>query len=430
MKILFNFSIVFFVSLGLYAQAPKNIANDQASEKDTVPYTLIQTVFVPRVQAAKTDANSDLLSEFYQMGLSDLTGNTKGLTFVASIYAIKSGFKSNSASKPNYFENNFQPDVTVGYKNNFQNLNTSFGFKFALINQTDSKHSKKLNYDRVLLNYWQELNNLDSAFRTRLNGNMNALWNDQAKLTQARKGYDPNSETGKAMVKAYRNGLLQQYKNDLKALTALELNGDASQLSPELLALYYSTTPNSGRLQTVEKQAKAHLDSVSKVVANGWNVNINPMVTYDFTHGGFQGVNLGASSIKGWSIIDTGHTSQLVAKFNYVIGTDTIVSKINTARKEITDQVGFNQVLATSLTKSASKSVPTPCLEASFTGSYNYVYSGLKPKEKNAQPALNIKLGLLIGKSTWFTLPVSYNFGLKTTTAMFSVQANIGSAPF
>jgi hypothetical protein len=411
------------------AQADSSTVRSTKKAGSTGPSATVKAA-VPIVQADKTNTAWDILSDFYQLSLSDLTGNTKGVTFVSSIYAIESGFNPNSKKIASYFENNFQPDVTLGYKNNFQNLNTSFGFKFG-ITQTDAKHSKKLNDDPVLLQELDSLTKYTEPIRRELLKRESDQKKDPAMLAAVIKGNPPDSPEAKLLIKAYVDGITQQFDQQVKELTVVELTGDTSKLSPDIKVLFDNTIRKLPGYLALAAHAKSRLEYLSRQVANGYNVTLNPMVTYDFTHGGWQGVNLGANGIKGFNYGgDTTHTLQIVAKFNYIIGADTIVSKINTARKQITDQLGINQVLASSMIKSVSKNVPTPWLEASLTGSYNYVYAGLKPKEKNIQPALNFKIGLLLGKSTWFTIPVSYNFGTRTTTALVSLTANIGTAPF
>jgi hypothetical protein len=423
MKILYITAFLTLLCLELFAQQPAELKANQ----DTV---------TKKVAATKTNSNWDIIADFYQISVNDVTGNSKGLTFGATLYAISSGFKKPKPTDPppSYFVNNFQPVLTVGYKNNFQNLNSSLGFKYAIFNQTDAKHSWLLNHNQPLLNTMAELQAYGEKFLAALRADHKRQLEDPKIRATLIAGLDSNSQAAKNILKDYREQLSKKLQSQIAQITAIEKTGDASKMSPELVAEFdkIDGVHTVSGLAAKEKAIKAQLADISNQIANGWNIAINPMATYDLTHGGFQGVNLGVTGSKGFNLFkeDKYHTSQLVGKFNYVTGTDTIVSKINTSRKQITDQFGFNQVIGTSTNKSVSKSDPTPSVEASLTGSYNYVFSGLKPKEKNAQPALNLKFGVLVGKSTWLTLPLSYNFGTKAGTALVSVQANIGTGPF
>lgn len=387
-----------------------------------------------KVADAKTNTSWDIIADLYQLSLNNVTGTGKSISFGATLHAIASGFNS-STTHPDgsYFANNFQPVVIMGYKNNFKNINASAGFKYAVFNQTDALHSKLLNNNPDLLQSLAALNDYDKDFRQALRDAAETKMNNQQVQHALLHGLDPESAEGKAIIAAYKNEVLAQFNSQLKQLTALLLSGKNTDMSTDLRA-FFDQTAGSGKsldgLITLVNEAKAQINEVSARIARGWNVNINPMVTYDLTHGGFQGVNIGANGSKGFNIFGKGHNSQAIGKFNYIAGTDTIVAVINTSRRQITNQIGFNQVLASSIIKSVSKTEPTPWLEASVTGSYNYVFAGLKPKEKNRQPALNLKLALLVGKSTWFTVPFTYNFGEKAATALISVTANIGQALF
>jgi len=440
-KILIHAALIIIFSLQVKGQditktiqPSKPDIKDTITKKDNISTGLNQQVS-KGVGDVKTNTAKDFLTDFYQLGLTDLSGTSKSLTFVASINAIESDFQTGKAKlTPTPFENNFQPDISFGYKNNFQNINTSVGFKYAVINQTDAKNSTWLNNDKVLQSDIKKLIAYDLAFNAAFTTNFNTQ-----KEVFKKALTDTTSAKATAFIKSYEAILLQNLKSDLKDLTTLELSADTTKFTKDLKAVFNSAViktkmenvPNPSYVDYTGMLAeiKSRIKDITTRISNGWNVTINPLLTYDITHTGVQGVNLGASEIKGFVIFDTAHISQLITKFNYVVGTDTIVSKINTARKQLTDEVGFNQVLASSIIKSISKTGPTPWLELSLTAGYNYVFDGLKPNENPRQPSLNMKLGILIGKSTWLTAPLAYNFGTKAGTALISLQINFGTAP-
>jgi hypothetical protein len=427
-------TMVFWLLCGLYVFAQETPPVPAPGTAGWVTDPASRSAVNKKVADAKTNTSWDIIADLYQLSLNDITGTGKSLTFGATLHAIASGF-NNSTTKPDgsYFTNNFQPVVIMGYKNNYKNINASGGFKYAVFNQTDALHSKWLNHNPQLLQSLTALNDYDKNFRKALRDAAEKKMDDQQVQRALLNGTDPDSDAGKAIIAAYKKEILAQFNGQLKQLTALLLSGKSTDMSKELRDLFDQT---AGADRSIEGlidlvgQVKSQIDEVSQRIVRGWNVNVNPMVTYDLTHGGFQGLNLGATGSKGFNIFGKGRNLQVIGKFNYIIGSDTIVAAINTGRRQITDQLGFNQVIFSSLNKSVSKTEPTPWLEASLTGSYNYVFSGLKPKEEKRQPALNLKVALLVGKSTWFTVPFTYNFGTKSSTALISVTANIGQALF
>ena len=423
MKFFYSAGLLLAVGLQAFAQDPVKLSADV---KDTV---------IKKVAAAKTNTSWDIISDFYQLSLNDITGTSKALTFGATLNAISQAFKPPVVDHdPGRFANNFQPVLVLGYKNNFQNLNSSIGFKYALFNQTDAKYSNLLNNNEVLLGQFKDLQDYAEKFIAALRADHKKQLNDPKVRAALIAGLDSNSAPAKTILDNYRIQLNQKLKSQLDQITALEKNASAGKLTPDLKKEFDSIDGihTVGGLVAKDSIIRARMDDIARTIANGWNIAINPMVTYDITGGGFQGLNLGATGSKGfrWFNEDKYHTSQFIGKFNYVVGTDSIVTVINTTRKQITDQLGFNQVIGTSINKSVSKTDPTPSFEASVTGSYNYVFSGLKKNEKNAQPALNLKFGVLVGKSTWLTLPLSYNFAAKTGMALLSLQVNVGPALF
>lgn len=412
-----NYNKLWIIIPGLLAASTLKAQNNDTLKEAKL--TVVKLA-APGVQDRKTGASREILADFYQLALDDISGTNKGLTFSASLNAIHAGLhpgQSDFASS--YFANNFQPVVKLGYKNDFKNLNASVGFKMAY-NETDVKHSSVLNNNQALLeavvNLQRKYQTVQKAFTKDLDDQYQAFLK-----TDSAKDKDLLAKKKKTIRDA--GSALQQ------ELTNFGKTGDLSALDPRLLALFKTQGIDVQELSLEYKTFATNLDAAVKKIALGWNISLSPLLIYDITHTGFQGFDLNLAGTKGWTWFNDNHPTSLIFKGAYTAGADTIVSQVSWGRKAITDQIGLNQVLASSIIQSVSKTDPTPWLELSITGGYNYVFSGLKPKENQKQPALNAKLGVLIGKSTWFTLPFTYNFGQKAATTLISVQVNIGDAP-
>lgn len=410
---------------------------------------------IQNVHAKKTNASNNIISDFYQLSLNDVTGTSKALSFGATLNAIHSGLKPNDLDyRPSYFANNFQPVIDLGYKNNFQNINTSVGFKYAFINQTDVKNSHLLDSNAVLQADYEKLAALDKPIRRYLTDQANApsaplrlqiktLSAERQKLTKTDsvriKQLDVRMAAIRKEIKLNDQLATIQLKTLQDQLTKFENGGDTAKMGKELNEVFEQVAGSNDKaaqaavddLKKATTQFNTDVEAASQKIANGWNVSFSPLLIYEITYGGVQGVDLGANGSKGFNLFkNKAYSTQLLLKASYDIGADTVVAKINTSRRILTDQFGFNQVLAASMIKSVSKTDPTPWMELGLTASYNYVFDGLKPKEKNKQPALNLKYGILIGKASWLTVPFTYNFAQKAGMALISLQVNVGDSPF
>src|SRR5688572_12827000 len=110
-----------------------NIGNTKLKESETLTRT---------VNDLKTGNWQDVLSSFFQLAISDLTGESKSLSFKARLYALKLKADSTLLIDTNLvkqkFARNFQFDFALKLDTQYHFKGFQAGFTWALINKRDS----------------------------------------------------------------------------------------------------------------------------------------------------------------------------------------------------------------------------------------------------------------------------------------------------
>jgi hypothetical protein len=110
-----------------------NIGNTKLKESETLTRT---------VNDLKTGNWQDVLSSFFQLAVSDLTGESKSLSFKARLYALKLKADSTLLIDTNLvkqkFARNFQFDFALKLDTQYHFKGFQAGFTWALINKRDS----------------------------------------------------------------------------------------------------------------------------------------------------------------------------------------------------------------------------------------------------------------------------------------------------
>jgi len=180
----------------------------------------------------KTGNSQDVLTSFYQLALSDLTGNNKAFDFSSSLLAIKAKTDPSLWSSANYVKNsfarNFVVHVNAALDSNYRFKSNTFGFRYAIVNKRD-KTVFRFSLDRErdwnnimnksLYSYLKSLNNnvKDSNFVKASN-----FFNDKASGIQVSVAGLPTAfrDTLNAVIGQnpfFRNQSLAQYQNHLQA---------------------------------------------------------------------------------------------------------------------------------------------------------------------------------------------------------------------
>ncbi|MDB4902255.1 MAG: hypothetical protein JWQ63_1536 [Mucilaginibacter sp.] len=344
----------------------------------------------------KTLTTWDLLSNLYQISLDDITADDKSVKFKSTIFGIHKVFDSTVNNYQRYTElawqRHLEPYINFSYKNNFDPSNMSFGINYSFVNANDKTESKDMNSNPLLM---AKIRALDAKLKPVIN--------------TIRLNGKPVDEINKSFDQ----------------ITKFVRSGDTKDLSAELL----KTMTDAGVISDIQDMKK-EIDKTALRVANKWNLIFSPQLTYAINRSGVQGSSFIVNGVKGFEILK-GRSTQLTIKTGFVLGDDTIVSSINTKRQQITNQLGFNQVLLMKDVKGDGGTAnKAPCAELAVSYGFNYLTSGYQASEKRRQPSLSAKFGVLIGKESWLVLPVTYNYATKTTVASISIKVNLGDAPF
>jgi len=412
-KIVIPLLIASFLSLGIaYGQVSPAKTNEQ-----------LLTI----ASKEKTLSSWDILGLLYQVAANDVTSDNKSVTFKSTLFGIRKVFNKKLDNDDNYrrlwLDRNFEPNLAFDYKNNFNPSNLSVGFNLGVITANDVSSAPIFN-DANTMKF--------KDYGTSLDNGPIVLLDDKIMKELATK-YPGDNKTQKAIqntiedakTKFIVSGDPNSLKNitlpDGQSLTAALQGMEAEDLEGKKTTLY----------DALIKLAKYYDRELTRV-KNKWNVVFSPTATYAFYASSFQGYEFALKSIKGFCLFkDTKRTSQLLISGSLKIGDDTIVAKIRINRRQITDQIGFNQVLFTKKnTDQNGTTSESPVVEASLTGGCNWIMSGLSTKEKELQPVLKAKIGLMVGKNSWLVFPFTYNFTTKTGQGSISLTVNFGDPPF
>jgi len=378
----------------------------------------IATELIKKSAQEKTLASWDLLGLLYQVSINDVTANDKSINFKSTLYGIHKIFDSSVATSDRYrqlsFQRYFELSMAYKYKNQFSPSNLSFGFNYAIIHKNDVSTAKKLNSTSDIFAYVGQLED----------GPLTVL--DSILLSEAAR-YSEDPSVQKILFTPHADLMA-------KFITT----GDTSVLNDDPLLKHLVDSIQATNvlgfttsLSLAISQLQKKIDNIYAKVQNDWNVTASPTITYGFNNGKWQGYELAVNALKGFKLFsDIKRTSQFIIKVSYKIGDDTLIEKVATNRKQITDELGINQVLSTKSLKADDGLKKKPSIELAITAGYNWVMSGLNPNEKAGQPALIAKLGFLLGKESWLVFPFNYNFSTHKGLASISIKVNLGDPPF
>nr|MBA4168063.1 hypothetical protein [Chitinophagaceae bacterium] len=345
----------------------------------------------------------DYLSELRQISLDDITADDKSVNFKSTIFGIHKWFDPGVNSSERYrklaFERHFEPNLDVKYEGKFNPINAGIGFNYSFVNRNDATENLKLNHNLAL-----------DAQSAKLDNELSDVVFDTL-LVLAKARY-PSDNAG-------RHAELQRM---LDLIQSFVTSGDIQVLDKEPAILIkirnaFTTGLKSQRISLLAayQEIEKDVDRIAQEISRGWNVVFTPTFTYAFNQGRSQGMEFAFKGLNGYRIFkNEKKTSQLILQASFKIGDDTIVAKSRMDRRQITDEIGFNQVfLLTKAGEGEDDSDRKPAGEFSITGGYNRILNGLATEEKAGQPTLTARLGILIGKDSWLVVPLDYNFGVK-----------------
>jgi len=358
-----------------------------------------------KIKRTKTLSSWDLLSNLYQISLSNLTADDKNITLKGTIYAIDVLLNKDAANSENYrrkaLERHIEPYLKFNYQDKFNPSNLTAGLNWSFINQNDATESKAFNsFNKDLMKKIENINGLMQPVYKLMKDKM--------------QSEDPKK----------REELAEKGRIRYAQLAKFMLSGNENDLTDSLKYLL-----NAEQIQAI-KDCYTTLDEVALKVNNGWNVTFSPQVTYAFNRSAFQGASFLFNGIKGFKLFEK-RSTQLTLKGGYIMGADSIVKIAAINQQQLTGSFGFNQVIFIKDIKADDGTVSkAPCTELAISGGYNWLTRGYSSTEKRGQPTLGAKLGFLVGKDSWLVFPFTYNFATKDSYASVSIKVNLGDAPF
>ena len=115
-RVLLSFLLLLNAASNLLAQTGKKNGVDLSTINDSSNQEAQSKQVIRTANDLKTGNWQDVLSSFFQLSLSDLTGNNKALNFKSTIFAIKAKADSSLLIDRNYvhqtFARNFQFDFS------------------------------------------------------------------------------------------------------------------------------------------------------------------------------------------------------------------------------------------------------------------------------------------------------------------------------
>lgn len=334
----------------------------------------------------KTGNALDVLTNFFQLGVGDNTGDGKTLYFRSTLFAIKSKVDTTLLIDYNFkkqrFARNLQFEFAVMANEGFKINSLSAGLTYAIINNRDRKNA---NFKATFLNdikaevantlsivddaYWDSINkdeNLTSKQRQEI----------QRKFVDGRKKYD---STGNS------DGFPNDYSEKLRAAGVFDL-------VDKYKAGYDSLMEDIGKRALVTASAFARTDSISKK---------------------FNQANLQLVYLKG---------NKFQADIRTILSyKDTAVSITESRRLYFKGNAGLDIVLF------ADKKDKKPVLELKPNLEYYHVFEGQLPGEQRETFFANAELRLRITEKIWIPFTIKYDIERANFLGFFNVTANLGS---
>lgn len=330
-----------------------------------------------RIQETKTGNWKDVMTDFMQAAVKDLTGDKKSFQYKASIFSIKSKADSTLLVDYNYtketFSRNFQIVIGLNLDNDYKFEGFEYGFDWAIINKRDlsvARASKELedlfqSQSSILIDKLQ-------AYRQTHDENefikLKQIINDAVEKGQ----YVPREN----FPEAFLNTLPENYTEMSKTFE--------KQFNDEIEAIRMRPLLTVGFHSNFRKDAK-FLDE--------YNANL---------------VYLQGLTKKG-NKLEIDFRSQFKAKDSLAIS----VIK----RKEFSSQLGLN----ISILKKGEKSL----IEFKPNFEYKRIFSGLMEDEKNNQFLANADLRIKVLKNLWIPLVLKYDIENNNLFGFLNISLNL-----
>lgn len=330
-----------------------------------------------KVENTKSGNWKDVMTDFMQAAIKDITGDKKSFQYKASIFSIKAKADSTLLYDYNYtketFSRNFQIGIGLNLDKDYKFRGFEYGFDWAIVNKRDlsiAKVSQDLHLFYVKSN--SELINI-------LNEHFNDFDTDE--LIYLKKAINI------AMAKG-------QYipRENLPAEFLKFLPKD-----------YYEKSI------AFEKQFEEEIN----------NIKMRPLLTFGF-HSNFNKESKFLSEYNATMVYLQGIKSKNGSKMeidfrNQFKSKDSIVVS-SIKRKEFSSQLGLN----ISILKSEDKSL----IELKPNFEYQRIFSGVREDEKNNKFLANADLRIRVLKNLWVPLILKYDIETNNLFGFLNVSLN------
>lgn len=316
---------------------------------------------------AKSGNWKDVLTDFMQLALKDLTGEEKSFQFKTTIFSIKAKADTTLLTDYKYvkekFSRNFQIGVSLNLNNDYKFKGFSYGFDWAVINQRDLSVAK-----------------LSDSMRIFFQGNslelMKVLQDYEIKLKEEGKSEDE------------LNKLVENLNNLL----------EKGQYIPRenLPESFLKLLPSSYTEKSIQFE-KSFNEEIEKIKRQ-------PLLTLGFyskfqkDSKFFDEFNANVVYLQG---LKTNNGSKMEIDFRNQFNSKDSVTVSIVKRQEFSSQLGLN----ISILRNKDNSL----IEFKPNFEFKRVFSGLMDEEKNNQFLANADLRFRVLKDLWIPLVLKYD---------------------
>jgi hypothetical protein len=336
----------------------------------------------------------DVLSNFFQLAASDLTGPNKNFTFQSTIFAIKSKVDSTILVDTNYVhhkvDRNVQFSISLGLDSNYQFHGFSGGVTWAIVNKRDST---------VISLAGTKADSLFKVF--------------SGTLFSALGSYEKTFKTGvrDSAYIAAKNGIDSALKGTSFDSTRLPA-AFKTFLAKNNISIVSFTDPYN-RVQKLYQAALA----ASRV---------KPLLTMSlisaFTKAaGFDSAQLGLVYLQGMT--RTGKSLELDLRGNFIVKDSLVGADHYRSRMDLSGGLDYALITA----RDSKTKTSTSILEVKPYFEYNHLFSALLTGEKRDVVYAAAQFRLRVTSNLWLPLTLKYDLSHKSFLGFLNVSFNMNS---
>jgi hypothetical protein len=390
--------LAYIIIIGISLSSYKTNAQSNSTTKSTSPVIGIDTI-TNNIGKAITDANNmktgnwqDVLSNFFQIGLSDLTGPNKAFNFSSSLFALK--LKTS-------------PSLNVDTEYIRHNFDRNFQFNFSL--KLDSQYNFN-GFSGGLT--WAAINKRDTTLISLINSDIDKVWQSNfTKLDKLIRQYrvlrDPH-HLGKDSVFNHTDSMI----NRMMKLGKFSI--DSFPGVDSLPKIFNFRDSLNNILKSGLNNVYSYYDSVKQ------STLLKPLLTFSLNgavnkQSKFDSAQVGAVYLQG--LTKSGKPLELDIRMNLGFK-DTLINKDN-YRTVFNSSAGLNYAIIT------NKKTNNSILEIKPYFEYDKIISGLLPGENVNKFLANVDLRFRITQNLWIPFTIKYDIKNGNFLGFLNIALNI-----